>query len=202
MRSSRLVPFVFIRSQRLENGLWRRCDLWFLSPCLNPQKYKETLGPTDEDTASSREALCAADSPGPPAESPGSSSGEKPSCDITAVATNVNSEQATVAACGLTEAQRAEDHAEPEAAAQELCSSPEEELLGREEEAGPLLRGEPQTPGEAPAGSTEEPQAGAAAEDEDEEEGKEVPAVPGKNKNGGRAKAAPKRRSGRVTNRR
>lgn len=107
-----------------------------------------------------------------------------------------------MAVCGLTEEQRPEDHAEPDAAAQDLCSRAEEELLSREEETVPLLCGVQEEPVEAPAGSTEEPQPGAAAEDDDEEEGKEVPAVPGKNKNGGRAKAAPKRRSGRVTNRR
>lgn len=171
-------------------------------PCFNSQKYKETLSPTDEENASSREPHCAVDSPGPPAESPGSSSGEKPSSDDTDVATLVNSEQSTVAVCELTEDQQPEDHAEPDAAAQELCSSAEEELLSREEETLSLLCGGQETPVEVPAGSTEEPQPGAAAEDDDEEEGKEVPVVPGKNKNGGRAKAAPKRRSGRVTNRR
>lgn len=71
-----------------------------------------------------------------------------------------------------------------------------------EEETVSLPSGVQETPAEDPAGSTEEPQPGAGAEDDDEEEGKEVPAVPGKNKNGGRAKAARKRRSGRVTNRR
>lgn len=182
--------------------MYRRCDVWFSSPCCHSQKYKETLSPTEEENASSGEPLCAADSPGPPAESPGSSSGEKPSSDDTGVATNVNSEQSTVAVCGLTEDQRPEDPAEPDAAAQDPCSSTEEELLSREEETVSVLRGVQETPVEVPAGSTEEPQPGAAAEDDDEEEGKEVPAVPGKTKNGGRAKAAPKRRSGRVTNRR
>lgn len=174
----------------------------FFSLCFNSQKFKETLGPTEEENGSSRDPLCAApDSPGPPAESPGSSSGEKPSSVDTGVATHVNSEQSTVST-GLTEEQPPEEHAEPDAAAQDLCSSAEEELLSRGEETVSLLCGVQETPAEAPAGSTEEPQPGAAAEDDDEEEGKEAPAVPGKNKNGGRAKAAPKRRSGRVTNRR
>ncbi|XP_011603122.2 cdkn1a interacting zinc finger protein 1a [Takifugu rubripes] len=162
------------------------------------KKYKETLSPTEGENASPREPL----SPGPPAESPSSSSREKPSSDDTGAATNVNSEQSTAAVCGLIEAQRPEDHAEPDAAAQDLCSSAEEELLSMEEETVSLPSGVQETPAEDPAGSTEEPQPGAAAEDDDEEEGKEVPAVPGKNKNGGRAKAARKRRSGRVTNRR
>lgn len=57
-----------------------------------------------------------------------------------------------------------------------------------------------ETPVEFPVSSTEEPEPGAAAKDDDEEERKEVPAVPGNPKNSG--KATPKRRSGRVTNRR
>lgn len=119
--------------------------------------------------------------------------------------TNVNSVQSTVALSGLEEDQRPEEPAEPDAAAQDFRSSTEEELLSREEETVSLLSGGQETPVEFPTGSTEGPEPGAAAEDDDdddEDEGKEVPAVPGKNKNTARARAAPKRRSGRVTNRR
>lgn len=69
-----------------------------------------------------------------------------------------------------------------------------------------LLSGEQETPVELPDSRPEEPELGAAAKEEEvednEEEGKEVPAVPGENKNSGKARATPKRRSGRVTNRR
>lgn len=135
-------------------------------------------------------------------ESSSSSSGESPSPNDAGVLSNVNSVQSAVALSGLEEDQRPEEPAEPDAAAQDFRSSTEEELLSREEETVSLLSGGQETPVEFPTGSTEGPEPGAAAEDDDEEEGKEVPAVPGKNKNTGRAKSAPKRRSGRVTNRR
>lgn len=169
-------------------------DLFSFLSCFYPQRYKETHSPKD------REPLCAADSPGPPTEPFSSSSGENPSSHDTGVVTSVNSVQSTLALSELKEKQRAEDEAEPEAAAQDLSGSTEQELPSREDETAPSLAGGQEAPLEPPAGSTEEPEPGAAVEDdEDEEEGKEVPAVPGKNK---KARATPKRRSGRVTNRR
>lgn len=178
--------------------MWKHFDYF---PLLS-QRYKETLVLKDEEVAPSREPLCAADSPGPPAESSPSSSGENPSSDDAGVATNRNTVESLVALSGLNENQQPEAHAEPGAAAQDFSSSTERELLSREDETMSLLSGAVETPVEFPAGSTEEPDPGAAAEDDDEEEGKEVPAVPGKNKSTGKARAAPKRRSGRVTNRR
>lgn len=167
--------------------------------CCHPQRYKEILSQKGEAAASSREPLCAADSPGPPAESSRSSSAENPSSDDTGVATNS-------ALSRLKETQQPEDHtdhAEPNAAAQVFSSSStEKELLSRGDETVSLHSGVQQTPVEFPVSRTEEPEPGAAAKDDDEEEGKEVAAVPGENKNSGKARATPKRRSGRVTNRR
>lgn len=112
-----------------------------------------------------------------------------------------NSVQSTPALSSQNESQQPEDPEEPNAAAQ-VCSSTEQEL-SREEETESLLSGEQETPVEFPVSRTEEAEPGAAAkEDDDEEEGKEPPAVPEENKNSGKARAAPKRRSGRVTNRR
>lgn len=62
-----------------------------------------------------------------------------------------------------------------------------------------------ESPAELPAGSREtaDSEAAAAVEDanEEDEEG-EAPAVPGRKNGTGKAKATPKRRSGRATNRR
>lgn len=160
---------------------------FFFFSCCHLQRYKEILSEKGKAVASSREPLCAADSPRPPTGSPRSSSAENPSSDDTGVVTN--SVQSTPALGRLKENQEAEDHAE-------------QELLSRQDETASLLAGGQETPVEFPPSRTEEPEAGAAAKDDDEEEGKEVPAVPGENKDSGKARATPKRRSGRVTNRR
>lgn len=114
--------------------------------------------------------------------------------------------QSTPALSRLKENQQPGDHAEPNAAAQVFSSSAEQELLNRKDETVSLLSGVQETALEFPVSRTEEPEPGAAAkddgDDDDEEEGKEVHAVPGENKNSGKARATPKRRSGRVTNRR
>uniref|UniRef100_H3CUD7 Matrin-type domain-containing protein n=1 Tax=Tetraodon nigroviridis TaxID=99883 RepID=H3CUD7_TETNG len=153
------------------------------------KRRKETLSRKGKAVASSREPH----SPGPPTEPSGSPSAENPSCDDTDVVTN--SEQSVPALSRLKENQQPEDCAEPSAAAQVFGSSAEQELLSREEESVAL-------PPECPVSRTEEPEPGAAAKDDDEEEGKDVPAAAAEHKNSGKARATPKRRSGRVTNRR
>lgn len=173
---------------------------FFFLSCCQPQRYKEILSQKGKAVASSREPLCAADSPGPPTESSRSSSAENPSSDDTGVVTI--SVQSMPALSRLKENQQLEDHAEPNAAVQVFSSSAEQELLSREDESLSLHSGQQDTPDEFPISRTEEPEPGAAAKDDDEDEGKEVPAVPGEDKNSGKARATPKRRSGRVTNRR
>lgn len=189
---------IFILAECLEE-LMQKSLVFFT--CCCPQRYRETLSQKSKAAASSRENLCAADSPGPPTEASRSSAAEKPSSDDTGAVTH--SVQSMPALSRLKENQQPEDHAEPNAAAQVFSSSAEQELLSREDETVSLLSGVQETPVELPFSMTEEEEPGAAAkDDDDEEEGKEVAAVPGESKNSGKARATPKRRSVRVTNRR
>ncbi|XP_068191221.1 cdkn1a interacting zinc finger protein 1a [Antennarius striatus] len=165
------------------------------------KKYKELLSQKEEAAASSGESLGAPDNIKPGTEATTDHLDESPHCDDAGLVTDVNSTQTV---CSLTQInsqtgnQRLEELAVPDQTSQDFTTSP-----SRGEEATSqacVVQGQL---ADLPTGSREDPQRGATAKEGDEElEEEEAAAAPGKKIDSGKAKATPKRRSGRVANRR
>lgn len=133
----------------------------------------------------------------------------------TGLETSLNSKQPVITLTRLKiegDDQQQENEAEPSLTSQDLNSSgsssdgTEQDLSlhNQAEEATSQESVAQESLGELPAGSREEPGSELAAADDDKEldEERESPAVPGRKNSTGKAKATPKRRSGRAMNRR
>lgn len=162
------------------------------------QRHKEILSQKGKAVASSRESLGATDSFRPVTEPTVDS-------DDAGLATNINSR---VIHSRLRENQQQERQAEPNPKTQDFSTTSEtstgstdQELLSMEDATVLLFSGVQERAAEPAAGDGGVSEPGAAAEDANEEGEKEVPVLPGKNSNPGKAKTAPKRRSGRAANR-
>lgn len=144
-----------------------------------PQKYKESLSRKDEDVVSLRESTQALDSPRPGSEPTADCSDTSQHFDDSVLGTNTNP----------TENKEQKKQAEPGPTSPSGAGSEqqEEETLS-------------QATAELPAGHDGDPEptatAATASEDTNQDGGKGAPPV------SGRTKAAPKRRSGRTSNRR
>lgn len=171
------------------------------------------LSQKGEAVGSSRDALLAADSLRPVTETSTDCLDETSLSDDPGLVTNTSSMQPIITLTRLnvqTENQQQEDQAEPDPASQDTSAtstgSTDQDLSlhSKEEETTSQASVVLESPAELPAGSREEPDSepAAAAEDAIGEEEEEAPAVPGKKNSTGKAKATPKRRSGRATNRR
>ncbi|XP_070706824.1 cdkn1a interacting zinc finger protein 1a [Pempheris klunzingeri] len=184
----------------------------------NLKRYRELLIQKGEAVESSGESLLAADSLRLVTETTTDCLEENSLSDDTGSVTNLNS--TPIITLTRLSTQTEEERAEPGPTSQDfittsatsICSTDQDlSLHSKEEETTPQASAVQEGPAELPAGSREEPDSvpAAAAEDaneeeeeEEEEEEKEAPAVPGKKSGTGKAKAAPKRRSGRAANRR
>ncbi len=203
MKSKRCMQ-AYISSQWVSLGI---CSIAVFY-AFSSQKYRELLSQKGEAVGSSRDSLLAADSLRPVTETTTDCLDKTTLSDDPGLATNVNSMQPIITLTPLnmqTENLQQEEQAEPDPVSQDTSATSTDQdlsLHSKEEET----TSQASVVFESPAGSREEPDSEPAAAAEDangeEEEEKEAPAVPGKKNSTGKAKATPKRRSGRAANRR
>ncbi|XP_071321299.1 cdkn1a interacting zinc finger protein 1a [Trachinotus anak] len=183
----------------------------------NLKRYRVLLSQKGEAVESSRESLLASGSLRPVTKTTTDWSDENSLSDDTGLVTNLDSLQPIITLTRLqmqTENQQQEEESEPDPTSQDItttsatCTDSTDQdlsLHSKEEDTTSKASLVQESPAELPAGSSEKPDSEPAASIEDaneEEEEKEAPAVPGKRNSTGKAKTAPKRRSGRATNRR
>ncbi|XP_026211044.1 cdkn1a interacting zinc finger protein 1a [Anabas testudineus] len=175
------------------------------------------LSQKEEAVESSRESLLAEESLRPLTDTTTDCADKNSHSSNTDVDTNLNSMQPIITLTRLkmqTDNQQQEKDAELSSTSQDFTTtsrastgSTDQDLSlhSKEKETTSQESVVQESPAELPAGSREtaDSEAAAAVEDanEEDEEG-EAPAVPGRKNGTGKAKATPKRRSGRATNRR
>lgn len=173
----------------------------------NLKRYRELLNQKGEAVGSPRESLNAADSLRPVTETTTDCLEETSLSKDSGLVTNANSMQPSITLTRLnvqTENQQQGEPAEPDPTSQDTSATSTDST---DQDLSLHSRGEEATSSvvaESPAEKPDSEPAAAAEDDnrEEEEEEKEAPAVPGKKTSTGKAKATPKRRSGRATNRR
>lgn len=180
----------------------------------NLKSYRVLVSQKGESVESSGESLQAADSLRPVTETTTDCSDENLESDDAAKNTNPKHPIITLTRLKVQkENQQEVKQAEPELTLQDSTSisatstsdaDQDLSLHHEEEQNTSQVSLAQESPAEPPAGSREEANSEPAAADEEanEEEEKEGPAGPRKNNGTGKAKATPKRRSGRATNKR
>uniref|UniRef100_A0A3B5B8T3 Uncharacterized LOC103376137 n=1 Tax=Stegastes partitus TaxID=144197 RepID=A0A3B5B8T3_9TELE len=184
----------------------------------NLKSYRVLVSQKGEAAESSGEPLQAADSLRPVTETTTDCSDENLPSDDAGLAKNTNPKHPIITLTRVnvqTENQQEVKQAEQELTSQDSAlisatstSDADQDLsLPHEEEQNTSQASSAQeSPAEPPAGSREEEAANsepaAADEEANEDEEKEAPAGPRKNNGTGKAKATPKRRSGRAANKR
>ncbi|KAF3701991.1 Cip1-interacting zinc finger protein [Channa argus] len=194
------------------SALHTHCKSW--KHFENVKAYRSLLRQKGEAVESSGASLLAEGSFTPITETT-TDCAEKSSCCVNiGLETNLNSMQPIITLTRLkmqTEDQQQEKEAKPNPTLQDFAisaastSSTNQELCSREEKTTSQGSIDPGSVAELLAIKRDEPAselAAAAEGDNEEEEEKEVPAVPEKKNGTGKAKAIPKRRSVRATNRR
>ncbi|XP_029025333.1 cdkn1a interacting zinc finger protein 1a [Betta splendens] len=181
----------------------------------NLKAYRLLLSQKGEAFEPSRESLLVEESLRPATDATTDCPENSSLSNETGLETSLDSMQPIINLTRLkveTDNQQREDEAEPSLTSQDLITSgsssnsTDQDLhLHNQEETTSQESVEQESLGELPSGSREEPdsQPAAAVGDVNEvDEEKESPAVPGKKNGTGKAKATPKRRSGRAMNRR
>lgn len=176
-----------------------------------------SLSQKGEDFESSTESLLAEDSLRPVTDTTTDCADKNSHSNDTGLETNLNSMQPIITLTRLkmqTVNQQQEKEAEPSPTSQNFTTtsrtssgSTDQDLSlhSKEEETTSQESVVQESLAELSACSREEPDSEPAAafgDANEEDEEREVPAVPGKKNGTGKAKATPKRRSGRATNRR
>ncbi|RVE65869.1 hypothetical protein OJAV_G00120750 [Oryzias javanicus] len=170
----------------------------------NLRSYRELVIQKGEEGQSSRKSLVAADSGGPVAQSSTDCSEENLLSVGKDVASDLNSLQSTISVNRLKEKQPAETDSNLEDFLALSAGSQDEALSThhKDGENSPYASAAPESEGDLLRSSTEEADSEPAAVAENSNEEEEAPAGSGKKNGTGKAKTAPKRRSGRATNRR
>lgn len=193
-----------------------KCSLSFFISFFFSQTCRLLLSQKSEGVESSKESLLAEDSLMPATDTTTDSAEKDSHSSSIGLDTNQDSMQPVITLTRLkmqTDDQQQEKEAEPSSTSEDL-STTSRNTIGSTDQDLSLYSKEETTSQESvvqeilaelPADSREKPDSEPAAAVEDaneEDEEKEAPAVPGKKNGTGRARATPKRRSGRATNRR
>lgn len=178
----------------------------------NLKSYRVVVSQKSEAVESSGESLQAADSLRPSTETTTDCSDENLLSDDAGLVTDTSPKQPSITLTRL-KVQKENQQAEPELTSQDSTSvsatstsdaDQDLSLHHEEEQNTSQVSSAQESPAELPAGSTEEANSepGVPEQGANEEEEKEAPAGPRKNIGTGKAKATPKRRSGRAANKR
>ncbi|XP_022053667.2 cdkn1a interacting zinc finger protein 1a [Acanthochromis polyacanthus] len=178
----------------------------------NLKSYRVVVSQKGEAVESSGESLQAAASLRPSTDTTTDCSDENLLSDDAGLATDTSSKHPTITLTRL-KVQKENQQAEPELTSQDSTSvsatstsdaDQDLSLHHEDEQNASQVSSAQESPAEPPAGSAEEANSepGAPEQGANEEEEKEAPAGPRKNIGTGKAKATPKRRSGRAANKR